>query len=150
MLKRFLFLAASGLIAAGPASAAGDLEAGEKIFKRCMACHAVGADAKNKVGPALNGIVGQAWGQVADYKYSDGKDGALLTLAASGDKVWDVPTLDAYLLKPKDVIPDGKMAFPGLRKDEDRLNVITYLASFDSDGNETDPEPVMAEHTPSN
>ena len=108
-----------------PAWAEGDAAAGEKVFKKCQACHAVGADAKNKVGPMLNGVVGRAAGTVADFKYSDN-----LMELAQGGMVWDDATLTAYLTKPKDVIPKGKMSFAGLKKEEDIANVIAYLATF--------------------
>ena len=128
-MQRLLMIAGTALLAVtAQANAEGDPAKGERVFKKCAACHAVGADAKNKVGPQLNGIVGKAWGQVADYKYSK-------NLIELGDgKVWDVETLDAYLTKPKDVIPKGKMAFAGLRKEADRDNVIAYLAQFKEDG----------------
>ncbi len=143
MKRRSIFLAAIGIVFAAPAFAEADLEAGAKVFKKCAACHAVGAKAKNKVGPTLNGVVGAAWGKVEGYKYSGGKDGTLLQMAEAEERVWDIPSLDAYLLKPKDVIPKGKMAFAGLKKEEDRANVIAYLASFDEAGEETDPAPVL-------
>ncbi|GAB4518000.1 MAG: cytochrome c family protein [Roseibium sp.] len=128
-MQRLLMIAGTALLAmTAHANAEGDPAKGEKVFKKCAACHAVGTDAKNKVGPQLNGIVGKAWGQVADYKYSQ-------NLIELGDgKVWDEETLDAYLLKPKDVIPKGKMSFAGLRKEDDRENVIAYLAQFKEDG----------------
>ncbi|MEO9526781.1 cytochrome c family protein [Roseibium sp.] len=128
-MQRLLMIAGTALLALTvQASAEGDPAKGKKVFKKCAACHAVGEKAKNKVGPQLNGVVGRPWGQVEDYKYSK----ALIEL---GDgKVWDAETLDAYLLKPKDVIPKGKMAFAGLRKEADRENVIAYLAQFKEDG----------------
>ncbi len=107
----------------------GDAAAGEKVFRKCMACHAVGEDARNKVGPALNGVVGRGWGEVEDYRYSK----SLLKGKEEG-KTWDMETLDAYLKKPKDVIPKGKMAFAGLRKDDDRADVIAYLSQYNADG----------------
>jgi cytochrome c len=110
---------------AQPALAEGDAAKGEKIFNKCRACHAVGADAKNKVGPALNGVVDAPAGQVADFRYSD----ALLAAAASG-LIWDAETLSAFLKKPSDVVDGTKMAFPGLRKDDEIENVIAYLATF--------------------
>lgn len=143
MLKRIALLAVASTALAAPALAQGDIAAGEKVFRKCKACHAVGANAKNRVGPSLNGVVGRVWGAVEDYKYSEGKDGTLKQLAESEGKVWDIPTLTAYLIKPKDVIPAGKMAFPGLKKEEDLVNVIAYLASFDETGAETDPAPVL-------
>ena len=110
------------------AMADGDPAKGEKVFKKCAACHAVGEGAKNKVGPELNGIVGRAWGVAEGYKYSS----ALLEMADG--KVWDEETLTVYLEKPKDMIPKTKMAFAGLKKEEDRDNVIAYLAQFNEDG----------------
>jgi len=128
-MQRLLMIAGTALLAVtAQANAEGDPAKGERVFKKCAACHAVGEGAKNKVGPQLNGIVGKAWGQVADYKYSK-------NLIELGDgKVWDEETLDVYLTKPKDVIPKGKMAFAGLRKEADRDNVIAYLAQFKEDG----------------
>ena len=115
----------AGLFAAAPSWADGDAAAGEKIFKKCQACHAVGDGAKNKVGPALNGIVGAPAGQVEGYKYS-----ASMTEKADGGLVWDEETLTAYLHKPKEVVPKTKMSFAGLRKDEEIENVIAYLKTF--------------------
>ena len=126
-MKSIIGLAAALLVAGTAAALAqeGDAAAGKKVFKKCKACHMVGEGAKNKVGPQLNGIVGRPWGAVENFKYS--KD--LKTQAAEG-KVWDEATLDAYLKKPKALIPKGKMSFPGLKKDKDRANVIAYLKTF--------------------
>ncbi len=119
-------VAALATAVALPVMADGDPEAGEKVFKKCKACHAVGEGAKNKVGPELNGIVGSAAGQVEGFKYSDN----LLELAEGG-LTWDEPTLTLYLTKPKDLIPKTKMSFAGLRKDEEIQNVIAYLQTFE-------------------
>ncbi|MCB1490365.1 MAG: cytochrome c family protein [Rhodobiaceae bacterium] len=143
MIKRIAILAATTLLTVAAAHAAGDPAEGEKVFKKCKACHANGAGAKNKVGPELNGVVGRPWGSIEGFKYSEGKDGTLLKIAEGGDKVWDVPTLTAYLAAPKEIIPKGKMAFAGLKKPEDVANVIAYLASFDADGNPVDPVAVI-------
>ena len=132
------------LLLADAGAQAADTAAGEKVFGKCRACHAVGAEAKNKVGPTLNGVVGREWGQVEGYKYSAGKDGTLVAIHEAEAQTWGVETLGAYLRKPKDVIPAGKMAFPGLKKDEDIENIIFYLAQFDVEGNEVDPEEVLA------
>ncbi|WP_324752308.1 cytochrome c family protein [Roseovarius sp. Pro17] len=115
-------IAILGVISA-PAFADGDAEKGKKVFNKCKACHAVGDDAKNKVGPILNGIVDAPAGQVEDFKYSK----ALTEMAADG-LVWDDETLTAYLKKPKDVIKGGSMSFAGLRKDDDIADVIAYLS----------------------
>jgi cytochrome c len=108
-----------------PAHAQGDADAGEKVFRKCKACHAVGDDAKNKVGPVLNGIVGAAAGANADFKYSD----ALMAMAGDG-LVWDEEALTAYLTKPKEFMDGTKMSFAGLRKEEEIADVIAYLATF--------------------
>lgn len=111
------------------AFADGDPEKGERVFRKCQACHAVGEGARNKVGPALNGVVGAEWGHVSDYRYSK----SLLEGKEEG-RVWDEETLTAYLRKPRDVIPRGRMAFAGLRKDQDIADIIAYLAQFNEDG----------------
>ncbi|GAB2207165.1 cytochrome c family protein [Roseibium sp. ROS1] len=128
-MQRLLMIAGTALLALTvQASAEGDPAKGEKVFKKCAACHAVGPEAKNKVGPELNGIVGRAWGAVDGYKYSAN------LLELSDGKVWDEETLDVYLTKPKDLIPKGKMAFAGLKKEDDRANVIAYLNQYNEDG----------------
>ncbi|SDQ77955.1 c-type cytochrome [Pseudovibrio sp. Tun.PSC04-5.I4] len=119
------------LVSSGVAFAEGDVTKGAKVFKKCKACHSVGEKAKNKVGPKLNGIVGAGWGETEAYKYSK----PLLAGKAEA-KVWDEATLDAYLTKPKKVIPKGKMAFAGLRKEKQRQDVIAYLAQFNADGSQ--------------
>lgn len=130
MIKQLGVAAALALVmTSGAALAEADLEKGEQVFKKCKACHAVGEKAKNKVGPILNGVVGAGWGEVEGFKYSK----PLLAGKEEG-RTWDMETLDAYLTKPKEVIPKGKMAFAGLRKEADRENVIAYLAQFNKDG----------------
>lgn len=111
-----LALAAGAAIAQAPA---GDPAAGEKVFNQCKACHTVQAG-QNRVGPSLHGIVGRKAGAVEGFKYSEPMKGANLT--------WDAATLDKYLADPKGFIPGNKMAFPGLKKEADRANVIAYLA----------------------
>ena len=112
---------------AGPAlTQEGDPAAGEKVFNRCKACHQVGADAKNRVGPVLTGVVGREIASIADFKYSD----AMLEKKAEGF-VWTEENLAAYLENPKDYIPGNKMAFVGLKKPEERADVIAYLMSVE-------------------
>ena len=112
-------------LAATPVLAEGDAAAGEKVFNKCKACHAVGEDAKNKSGPMLNGIIGATAGAVEGFKYSK----ALMAKAEEG-LVWDEESLAAFLEKPRSYIPKTKMAFAGLKKEEDRANVIAYLAQY--------------------
>jgi len=120
------------LVAAAPAHAEGDPAKAETVFKKCMACHAIGPGAKPKVGPPLNGIVGAKWAHYEGYAYSnDIKDGA-----AAG-KMWDEATLDNYLTNPKVLAPKGKMAFAGLKSETDRADLIAFLAQFDASGAKT-------------
>ena len=101
--------------------AMGNLAHGEKVFKKCSACHLVAKGGKNKIGPALYGIVGKASAVSEGYSYSK-------ALKAHG-KNWSFEELNAYLLKPQAHIKGTKMAFAGLRKDKDRASVILYLNS---------------------
>ena len=127
---KYAVLAAAMLAAVTTgARADGDAAAGEKVFKKCMAGHAVGADAKNKVGPDLNGIVGRPVASIAEFKYSPA-----MTEFAAGGKVWDAETLHTYLANPKGLVPKTKMAFAGLKKDQEVLDVIAYMNQFNADG----------------
>ena len=114
-------------------SITGDAEAGEKVFRKCAACHAVGEDAKNKVGPHLNVVVGRMAGAVEDFDYSD----ALQEKAGEG-LVWMPEELDAFLAKPRDYLPGTKMSFAGIRKEDQRADVIAYLAQYQEDGTMTE------------
>ena len=99
--------------------AMGDIATGEKVFKKCAACHSILKGGKNNIGPALYNVVGRDVGAVDDYKYSK-------ALAAYG-KAWTFEELNGYLLKPAKWIKGTKMAFAGLRKEKDRASVILYL-----------------------
>ena len=99
--------------------AMGDIAIGEKVFKKCAACHSIVKGGKNNIGPALYNVVGRQVGEVSDYKYSK-------ALAAYG-KAWTFEELNGYLLKPAKWIKGTKMAFAGLRKEKDRASVILYL-----------------------
>jgi cytochrome c len=126
MIKQMIAATALLVALVTTASAEGDAKKGERIFNKCKACHAVGEGAKNKIGPVLNGIVDRAAGQTADFKYSD----ALLAQAGEG-LVWDEATLTAFLAKPKDFMDGTKMAFAGLRKEQEIMDVIAYLKTFE-------------------
>ncbi len=129
MRRRILALAASVAFIAGPAAGEGDPIKGEKQFAKCKACHQVGEDAKNRIGPSLNGTVDRSFGAVEGFKYS----AALRGLAEAG-KVWDVATLDAYLKNPKSMVPKGSMAFPGVKDDAQRADLIAYLMQIGPNG----------------
>ena len=99
--------------------AMGDLASGEKIFKKCAACHSIIKGGKNAIGPALYNVVGRKVGAVEDYKYSKA--------LAAYEKEWTLEELNGYLTKPAKWIKGTKMAFAGLRKEADRASVIKYL-----------------------
>ena len=99
--------------------ALGDVVSGEKIFKKCAACHSINKGGKNKIGPALYNVVGRAVGGVDDYKYSK-------TLASYG-KEWTFKELNGFLTKPSSYLKGTKMSYAGLRKEKDRASVIKYL-----------------------
>ena len=101
--------------------AMGNVAHGEKVFKKCSACHIVAKGGKNLIGPALYGVVGRTAGSIDGYAYSK-------ALKAHG-KNWNFEELNAFLLKPKSYIKGTKMAYAGLRKDKDRASVILYLNS---------------------
>jgi len=99
--------------------ALGDVASGEKIFKKCAACHSINKGGKNKIGPALYNVVGRAVGGVDDYKYSK-------TLA-SYSKDWTFEELNGFLTKPSSYLKGTKMSYAGLRKEKDRASIIKYL-----------------------
>ena len=99
--------------------ALGDISNGEKIFKKCAACHSIIKGGKNKIGPALYNVVGRQVGGVSDYKYSKA--------LAKYEKAWTFEELNGFLLKPAKWIKGTKMAYAGLRKEKDRASIIKYL-----------------------
>lgn len=119
-------------IFADEATFLGDATAGEKVFKKCAACHKVGDDAKNSVGPVLTDVYGRTTGTFEDYKYGKG-----LKAAGENGHAWEAETLFGYLENPKKYIRgylDDKTAKVKmtlkLKKKEDRKNVIAYLKSL--------------------
>ena len=101
--------------------AMGDLAHGEKVFKKCSACHMIASDGKNMIGPNLWSVFGRKAGSVSDYKYSK-------AMIAYG-KQWSFEEMNSYLIKPQAYIKGTKMAFAGLRKEKDRASVILYMNS---------------------
>jgi cytochrome c len=99
--------------------ASGDITSGEKIFRKCAACHSINKGGKNKIGPALYNVVGRAVGGLDNYKYSK-------TLA-SYNKEWTFEELNGFLTKPSSYLKGTKMSYAGLRKEKDRASVIKYL-----------------------
>jgi cytochrome c len=121
-----LALAMLALLQAVPAAAQdGSVEDGAEVFKKCRACHDVGPDAKNKVGPLLNDILGRHAGSIEGFNYSDANKAA-----GTQGLVWTDEVLFKYLENPLSFMPGTKMAFAGLKDAQDRKDVIAYLKSF--------------------
>lgn len=105
-------------LSSGSALAQGDAAKGKRLFARCQACHSV-EPGQNKIGPTLAGLFGREAGAVEGFNYSDAMK--------SADVVWDEETVSAYLADPKEYIPGNRMLFPGLRKEQDRADIVAYL-----------------------
>ncbi len=125
MIRILTLAALAGATLSAPALAEGDPAAGEKVFNKCKACHMVGDNAQNRVGPQLNGIVGRPVSAVEDFKYSDASHEA-----AAGGMVWTEENLAAYLADPRKFMPGNKMSFAGLRKAQEVADVIAYLKQY--------------------
>ena len=103
-----------------------DIAAGKSSFNKCLACHAVGENAKNKVGPELNGLNGRKAGAAPGYSYSDANKNSGLT--------WDEATFKDYIKDPKAKIPGTKMAFAGIKKETEINDLWAFLAQYGADG----------------
>jgi cytochrome c len=126
--RRALAAALTAALAMPAFAQEGDPAAGERVFRKCAACHAIEMDGPNKVGPNLHDVVGRTTGTVEGFKYSD-------AMAQAGEEghVWTPEELAIYLANPKQAMPGNKMTFPGLKKPEELADVIAYLVSTDPD-----------------
>lgn len=125
MMKTIL-VSALALAASSGIALAGDPAAGQTVFKKCMACHAIGENAKNKVGPELNGLDGRHSGEAPGYNYSAANKNSGIT--------WNEATFKEYIVNPREKIPGTKMVFPGIKSETDVDNLWAYLAQFGPDG----------------
>ncbi len=124
---KMAFIVAAAIAALGTQTAlAQDVAAGEQSFKKCLPCHAVGADAKNKVGPVLNGIDGRHSGSIEGYSYSDANKNSGIT--------WDEAQFLDYIKDPRAKIKNTKMIFPGIKNETEAKNLWAYLKQFGADG----------------
>jgi cytochrome c len=114
------------LIAATGTSSAQDLAAGEQSFKKCLPCHSVGDDARNKVGPVLNGLEGRKSGTIEGFSYSDANKAAAIT--------WNEESFLDYIKDPRAKIPGTKMVFAGIKNEKEARDLWAYLKQFKADG----------------
>jgi cytochrome c len=123
---RALGFAAVVILAATGSASAQDLAAGENSFKKCLPCHSVGADAKNKVGPVLNGLEGRNSGSIEGYSYTDANKNSGIT--------WSEDTFKEYITDPRAKIPGTKMVFAGIKSENEKAALWAYLKQFDAKG----------------
>ncbi|MCC6948442.1 MAG: c-type cytochrome [Bradyrhizobiaceae bacterium] len=125
MLK-MLLVAIVAFAASTATASADDRAAGAKSFKKCAPCHDIGENAKNKVGPLLNGLAGRKAGTIPEYAYSDANKSSGLT--------WDKATFLDYIKDPKAKIPKTKMVFIGIKKESEAEALWHYIKEFGPDG----------------
>ena len=113
-------------LATASGALAQDAAAGKTSFNKCLACHAIGDGAKNKVGPVLNGLDGRKSGTVEGYSYSDANKNSGIT--------WNKEQFLDYIKDPKAKIPNTKMAFAGIKNEKEAADLWAYLAQFKADG----------------
>jgi cytochrome c len=121
-----LAVAGAVIVASASGVLAQDLAAGETSFKKCLPCHSVGADAKNKVGPVLNGLEGRKSGTIEGYNYTDANKNSGIT--------WDEAVFREYIKDPRAKIPGTKMVFAGIKNDNEVSSLWAYLKQFDAKG----------------
>jgi cytochrome c len=126
MVKR-VSIAIGALAVSGGVAVAGDIAAGETVFKKCMTCHSkLGETAQNMLGPVLNGLKGRKSGSVPGYNYSDANKKSGI--------VWDEGTFKEYIKDPKAKIPGTKMVFPGIKNETDADDLWSFIEQFGPDG----------------
>jgi cytochrome c len=125
-VMKSVMIGALVLAASAGAAMAQDVAAGETSFKKCAPCHDIGEDAKNKVGPELNGLDGRKSGTAPDYNYSDANKSSGIT--------WNEESFKEYIRDPRAKVPGTKMIFPGIKNDEEVANLWAYIRQFGADG----------------
>ena len=123
---KLLVLASLALAATLGSAKAQDLAAGEQSFRKCSPCHSVGDDARNKVGPVLNGLEGRRSGTIPEYSYSEANKKANIT--------WSDAAFKDYIQNPMAKMPGTKMAFAGIRNEKEIADLWAYLKQFKADG----------------
>jgi cytochrome c len=126
MTRMLVFITAVLAVSTAGASAQ-DVAAGENSFKKCLPCHAVGAGAKNKIGPVLNGLEGRKSGTIEGYTYTEANKNSGIT--------WSDATFREYIRDPRAKIPGTKMVFAGIKNDKEVADLWAYLKQFGANGN---------------
>ena len=121
-----IVLTAIAFIASAAPALAQDLAAGENSFKKCLPCHRIGPDAKNLVGPVLNGLEGRKSGTIEGYNYTDANKNSGIT--------WDEAQFKEYITNPRAKIPGTKMVFAGIKSENEKAALWAYLKQFDAKG----------------
>jgi cytochrome c len=124
---KVLIAAAILTIATAASALAQDVEKGQNSFKKCLPCHRIGPDAKNLVGPELNGLDGRKAGTVPNFNYSDANKNSGI--------VWNEETFKEYIKDPRAKVPGTKMTFAGIKNDQEINDLWAYLKQFDAQGN---------------
>jgi cytochrome c len=119
-------LAVIASMAAASSALAQDAAAGKTVFNKCVACHAIGEGAQNKVGPQLNGLDGRKSGTAPDYSYSEANKNSGIT--------WNEAQFKEYIKEPKAKIPGTKMSFAGIKNEKDVNDLWAFIAQYDADG----------------
>ena len=122
-----LIVAAALLAASSLSSLAEDAQKGKTVFNVCLACHAIGPGAQNKIGPELNGLDGRKAGTVPNFAYSDANKNSGI--------VWNEATFEDYIKNPAAKVPGTKMIFPGVKNEQQVNDLWAYIKQFDGGGN---------------
>jgi cytochrome c len=129
-MKSLGYLLALQLLALSPTFAsAQDVDAGQRSFNKCRACHQIGPDAKNLVGPKLNGLFGRQAGTIEGFNYSDANKKSGIT--------WDEKVFAEYIKDPKAKVPGTKMVFPGIKNEKEIQDLTAFLKQYDKEGKKT-------------
>jgi cytochrome c len=125
-MRRIVAVAVLATITGATGARAQDVAAGEKVYGVCKVCHQIGTNAKNSIGPVLNGVIGRPAGTYPGYSYSAANKGSGLT--------WDEPTFREYIKDPKAKVPGTKMIYAGLKDEQNVSDLLAFLKQYDADG----------------
>ena len=126
MIVRTLIIVAVLIAASTGTGLTQDVEKGQNSFKKCLPCHSIGAGAKNKIGPELNGLDGRTAGTIPDFSYSDANKNSGI--------VWGEAKFKEYIQDPRGVVPGTKMIFAGIKNPQEINDLWAYVSQFKADG----------------